>query len=158
MPSLMTPLHPAEHYMEMALQQAKNASNNGEVPVGAILVDCDTGNILALTNNRVEELSDPTAHAELLAVRLATTLRSEKWLGNCDLFVTLEPCAMCAGALAHARIRRIVFGAYDPKGGAIAHGGTLFDQPTTHHKPEIIGGVMEQQCADVLKKFFRGKR
>ena len=144
--------------MQMALSQAQKAYDRGEVPVGASLVDGNTGQVLSITSNRVEELHDPTAHAELLAVRLATVLRGNKRLHTCDLFVTLEPCAMCAGALAHAHIRRIVFGAYDPKGGAIEHGAKLFDQPTTHHTPEIIGGVMEQQCGYILKKFFRERR
>lgn len=154
----MSHLKPASHYMQMALAEAQNAYDRGEVPVGALLVEVTTGQVLSLTSNRVEELQDPTAHAELLAVRLATVLGGNKRLHMCDLFVTLEPCAMCAGALALAHIRRIVFGAYDPKGGAIEHGVKLFDQPTTHHTPEIIGGVMEQQCGHILKKFFRKRR
>ena len=151
-------MSPTHHYMTLALSEAQNAYTRGEVPVGAVLVDSVTGHVIATTSNRVEEIGDPTAHAELLAIRIGATLRQEQRLNACDLYVTLEPCTMCAGALAHARIRRIIFGAYDTKGGAIEQGCCVFEQDTIHHKPEIIGGVMEQQCADMLKKFFRERR
>ena len=154
----MSQMAHANHYMELALREAQDAYNRGEVPVGAVLVDSVTGHVIATTYNRVEELNDPTAHAELLAIRIGSTLRQNQRLNNCDLFVTLEPCTMCAGALAHARLRRIIFGAYDAKGGAVEHGCCVFEQDTIHHKPDIVGGVMEQQCGDILKKFFRERR
>ena len=154
----MSQMKHANHYMELALAEAQDAYTRGEVPVGAVLVDSVTGHVIATTSNRVEELHDPTAHAELLAIRIGATLRQGQRLSTCDLFVTLEPCTMCAGALAHARVRRIFFGAYDAKGGAVEHGCCVFEQNTIHHKPEIIGGVMEQQCGDILKKFFRERR
>lgn len=144
-------------YMKIALQEAESAAMRGEVPVGAVLVD-GTGEILAQTGNRTEELADPTAHAEILAIRAATQQRGEPRLPDCDLYVTLEPCAMCAAAISFARLRRVIFGAYDPKGGAVEHGPRFFTQSTCHHAPEVIGGVEEQKAGTLLRDFFKEKR
>ena len=144
--------------MKLALKEARDAEGRGEVPVGAVIVDGQDGKILAQAGNRIEELGDPTAHAELLAIRAATARLGSSRLLNCDVYVTLEPCAMCAGAIAFAKVRKLVFGAYDPKGGAVEHGPRLFSHPTIHHRPEIIGGVMEIDCAELLTTFFRDRR
>ncbi len=143
--------------MLIALAEARAAAARGEVPVGAVVMDA-AGAVLARAGNRVEELSDPTAHAELLALRAAAAKRGEPRLADCDLFVTLEPCAMCAAAIALFRIRRLVFGAYDPKGGGVEHGARIFTLPTTHHRPDIVGGVMESEAADLLRAFFAARR
>ncbi len=145
-------------FMSQALAEASAAAARGEVPVGAVLVDANSGFVLATAGNRVEELSDPTAHAEVLAIREAAEARSNARLPECDLYVTLEPCALCATAIAFARLRKVVFGAYDPKGGGVEHGPRIFDQPTIHHAPEVIGGVMETECASILKVFFAERR
>jgi tRNA(adenine34) deaminase len=144
--------------MEEALREAERAAASGEVPVGAVLVEAATGKVLAASGNRVEQLSDPTAHAEMLVIRAGAALRQATRLEDCDLYVTLEPCAMCAAAIAFARIRRLYFGAYDPKGGAVEHGPRFFDQPTCHHRPEIYGGIEEGRAAALLKRFFADKR
>jgi tRNA(Arg) A34 adenosine deaminase TadA len=140
-------------FMQIALEEAEAAAKRGEVPVGAVLVS-DKGEIVARAGNRTEELADPTAHAEMLVIRAATQKHSSPRLGDCDLYVTLEPCAMCAAAISFARLRRLVFAAYDPKGGAVDHGPRFFTQPTCHHKPEVIGGVEEQRAGGLLKEFF----
>ena len=145
-------------FMIQALAEARAAEARGEVPVGAILVEAATGAVLARAGNRVEELSDPTAHAEVLVIREAAAARCDVRLPQCDLYVTLEPCALCATAIAYARLRKVVFGAYDPKGGGVEHGPQIFDQPTIHHAPEVIGGVMETECAAILKVFFAQRR
>jgi len=147
-----------KNYMEQALDEAFAASTRGEVPVGAVIVDGITGEVLAGAGNRVEELSDPTAHAEVLAIRKAAIARSSPRLEGCDLYVTLEPCPMCATAISFARIRRIYFGAYDPKGGGVDHGPRIFHQPTCHHIPEVYGGIREQEAARLLKDFFQDRR
>lgn len=144
-------------FMQLALEEAEAAARRGEVPVGAVLVTLE-GEVLALESNRTEQFGDPTAHAEMLAIRAATAKRKESRLPDCDLYVTLEPCAMCAAAISFARLRRVVFGAYDPKGGAIEHGPRFFSQPTCHHAPEVIGGVEEQRAGELLKRFFETKR
>jgi tRNA(Arg) A34 adenosine deaminase TadA len=144
--------------MEAALLEAERAAASGEVPVGAVLVDAATGAVLAAAGNRVEQLSDPTAHAEMLVIRAGAASRQAPRLEDCDLYVTLEPCAMCAAAIAFARIRRLYFGAYDPKGGAVEHGPRFFDQPTCHHRPEIYGGIEEGRAAALLKRFFAERR
>jgi tRNA(Arg) A34 adenosine deaminase TadA len=143
--------------MVTALDEARAAAARGEVPVGAVVTDAD-GSVLARAGNRVEELADPTAHAELLALREAAAARGEPRLPDCDLWVTLEPCAMCAAAIALFRVRRVVFGAYDPKGGGVEHGPRIFDQPTTNHRPEVIGGVAESEAAALLRDFFAARR
>jgi len=143
--------------MALALEQAAEARDLGEVPVGAVVVSAD-GEVLARAGNRTLALRDPTAHAELLAIRAACARLGSERLTGCDLYVTLEPCAMCAAAISFARIRRLYFGAADPKGGAVEHGPRLFAQPTCHHAPEVVGGLSESQAAALLKQFFAGRR
>jgi tRNA(Arg) A34 adenosine deaminase TadA len=139
------------------LEAAKWAGLAGEVPVGAVLAGAD-GAVLAVCGNEVEARQDPTAHAEMLALYAARAIRGQKYLADCTLTVTLEPCALCAAAMAALRVQRVVFGAYDPKGGAVEHGPRLFSQPTVHHRPEVVGGVREAECAALLKGFFEDKR
>jgi tRNA(Arg) A34 adenosine deaminase TadA len=143
--------------MESALQEAEKAASRGEVPVGAVLVSA-SGEVLAQAGNGTEALFDPTAHAEILVLREAAKKRGSPRLPDCDLYVTLEPCAMCAAAISFARVRRVIFAAYDSKGGAVEHGPRFFSQPTCHHAPEIVGGCEEQRASDLLKKFFSTKR
>ena len=143
--------------MDLALTEATNAAARGEVPVGAVIVNAD-GEVLAAAGNRTLELRDPTAHAEVLALRAAAAKLGSERLIDCDLYVTLEPCAMCAGAISFARIRRLYFGASDPKGGAVEHGPRLFGQPTCHHAPEVYGGIRESAAALLLKAFFAARR
>ena len=143
--------------MLLALAEAEAAAARGEVPVGAVLLDGE-GRVLAAAGNRVETDRDPTAHAEMLVLRAGATQLGAKYLADCDLYVTLEPCAMCTAAIALAHLRRLYFGAYDPKGGAVEHGPRLFDQPTTHHRPEIYGGIEERRAGNLLRAFFRGRR
>ena len=145
-------------FMIQALSEAHSARTRGEVPVGAVLVESSSGIVLARAGNRVEELSDPTAHAEILVIREAAAACGAARLPHCDLYVTLEPCALCATAIAFARLRKLVFGAYDPKAGGVDHGPQIFSQPTIHHVPEVIGGVMETECAAILKMFFAKRR
>lgn len=145
-------------YMAEALAEARLAAAAGEVPVGAVLVEAAGGAILARAHNRVERDADPTAHAEMLAIRTAAADLGAKRLTGADLYVTLEPCPMCAAAISFARLRRVVFGAYDPKGGGVDHGPRLFEQPTCHHRPEVVGGVQEQACGALLRDFFRARR
>jgi tRNA(adenine34) deaminase len=143
--------------MERALAEAEAAASRGEVPVGAVLVDRD-GNLLAAAGNRVEADQDPTAHAEMLVLRAATKLTGRKHLDGCDLWVTLEPCAMCAAAAALAHLHRLYFAAPDPKGGAVEHGPRLYEQPTIHYRPETYGGIGERRAAALLRAFFRERR
>jgi len=138
--------------MKLALAEAEMAAARGDVPVGAVLVDRE-GRVLAAAGNRVEADHDPTAHAEMLVLRAGAAR-----LAECDLYVTLEPCAMCAAAIALARLRRLYFGDYDPKGGAVEHGPRLFDQPTAHHRLEIYGGIEEGRAGELLRDFFRARR
>jgi len=143
--------------MELALAEAEAAGARGDVPVGAVLVDAE-GRVLARAGNRVEADRDPTAHAEMLVLRAGAARLGAKHLAECDLYVTLEPCAMCAAAIGLARLRRLYFGAYDTKGGAVEHGQRLFDQPTTHHQPEIYGGIEGRRAGELLRRFFRDRR
>ena len=143
--------------MALALAEAERAGERGEVPIGAVLVDAD-GNVLAGAGNRTEERADPTAHAELLVLREAAAKRGRPRLEDCDLYVTLEPCAMCAAAISFARLRRLYFGAGDPKGGAVEHGPRFFQQPTCHHRPEVYGGIDESRAAELLRRFFKERR
>ena len=145
-------------FMALALAEAEAAAAAGEVPVGAVLVDSATGRILARARNRVEELGDPTAHAELIAISEAARAAGAKRLTEADLYVTLEPCPMCAQAIALARLRRLYFGAYDPKGGGVEHGPRIFAQSGCNHRPEIVGGVEERRAAALLRGFFRERR
>jgi tRNA(adenine34) deaminase len=142
--------------MRAALDAAAAAAARGEVPVGAAIVR--RGEIIATSANAPRERHDPTAHAEMLAIRAAAAAIGEDRLTDCDLWVTLEPCAMCAGAIAHARIGRLYYGAGDPKGGAIEHGPRLFTQPTVHHRPEIYPGIAEGESAALLRTFFASRR
>jgi len=146
------------NYMELAIIEAEKAAKRGEVPIGAVVVDSRTGEVLARAGNRTENDHDPSAHAEVLALREAGRLMGSARLPTCDLYVTLEPCTMCAGAISFARIRRLYFGAYDAKGGGVDHGARFFDQPTCHHKPDVYGGLCERECRDILQAFFREKR
>lgn len=145
-------------FMGRALDLAAQAAEAGEVPVGALLVDPASGEILAQAHNLVESEHDPTAHAELLAIRRAARARGEKRLEGAVLYVTLEPCPMCAQAIAFARLGRLVYGAYDPKGGGVDHGPRIFDQPGCNHRPEVVGGFREADCAALLKDFFAARR
>lgn len=143
--------------MRLALDEAEAAAARGEVPVGAVLVAPD-GTPLARAGNRVEADADPTAHAEMLTIRAAAARLGSPRLDGCDLWVTLEPCAMCAAAIALARIRRLVFGAYDPKGGGVVHGARVFERATCHHRPDVVGGVQEVEAAALLRRFFAERR
>ena len=143
--------------MQRALREARAAAERGEVPVGAVIVRSD-GALLAAAGNRTEADRDPTAHAELLAIRAAAATLGAPRLVDCDLYVTLEPCPMCAQAISFARLRRLYYGAADPKGGGVEHGPRLFSQPTCHHRPEIYGGIGEREAAALLQDFFRARR
>jgi len=143
-------------FMDLALEEAVAAAARGEVPVGAVLVK--DGKVLARDGNRTLELNDPTAHAEVQVIRSACTLLKSQRLPDCDLYVTLEPCAMCAGAISFARIRRLYYGAGDEKGGAVDHGTRFFCQPTCHHAPETYTGIGERQASALLKSFFSDRR
>lgn len=145
-------------YMRMALEEAEAAAARGEVPVGAVIVDAASRTVLARCGNRIEELADPTAHAELLAIRAAAKALRTPRLTACDLWVTLEPCAMCAQAIAFARLRRLYFAAYDAKGGGVEHGARIFAQATCHHRPEIVGGIEETAAGALLRRFFGERR
>ncbi len=144
--------------MALALKEAKKAADAGEVPVGAVIVDRDSGRVLAQAHNRVERDRDPTAHAEVLAIRAVGKLQNSARLESCDLYVTLEPCPMCATAISFARIQRVYYGAYDPKGGGVDHGPRVYEHPTCHHAPEVYGGIREAECAEILKTFFQERR
>jgi tRNA(Arg) A34 adenosine deaminase TadA len=146
----------ADDPMSVAFAEARAAAARGETPIGAaIAVD---GAVIARAGNSTRELADPTAHAEMLAIRAAAREIGNERLVDCDLYVTLEPCAMCAGAISHARIRRLYFAASDPKGGAIEHGPRFFSQPTCFHAPEVYGGIRETEAAEMLRAFFGAKR
>ncbi len=142
--------------MKRALDAAREAASAGEVPVGAVVVR--DGEIVSVAANAPRRLNDPTAHAEMLAIRAAAETLGADRLTGCTLYVTLEPCAMCAGAIALARIGRVIFGAADPKGGGVVHGARVFAQPTCHHRPEIIDGVGEEEAAALLRDFFAARR
>lgn len=142
--------------MDVALAEAQAAAERGEVPVGAVIVQ--DGAVIARAGNRMRGLKDPTAHAEVLAIRDACATLGNERLADCDLYVTLEPCAMCAAAISFARLRRVYFGAIDPKGGAVESGPRFFNQPTCHHVPEVYGGIGETQSRALLQQFFSGLR
>ena len=148
---------PSKRPMELALAEAEAAGILGEVPIGAVVVSA-RGEVLARAGNRTLEFRDPTAHAELLAIREACARLGSERLLDCDLYVTLEPCAMCAAAISFARIRRLYFGAPDPKGGAVEHCSRFFAQSTCHHAPEIYGGIGEAKASELLKRFFAARR
>jgi len=143
-------------FMQMALDEARAAQARGEVPVGCVIVR--EGEVVARAGNRTLADRDPTAHAELLAIRATAAALGSERLTDCDLYVTLEPCTMCAAAMSFARIRRLYFGAADPKGGAVEHGVRFFAAPTCHHRPQVYGGMAEQESAELLRAFFAGRR
>ena len=143
--------------MRLAIQEAKSAARRGEVPVGAVLVN-GRGDIVARTGNAPISICDPTAHAEILALRDGAYKTENYRLGGMSLYVTLEPCTMCAGAISNARLARVVYGAPDVKGGAVENGVRFFEQPTCHHRPEVTSGVLAEECAALLKAFFRERR
>ena len=143
-------------FMDIALDEARAAQIAGEVPVGCVIVR--DGIVIAAAGNRTIAAKDPTAHAELLAIRAAATALDSERLTDCDLYVTLEPCAMCAAAMSFARIRRLYYGAPDPKGGAVEHGVSFFQSRTCHHRPEVYGGIGEHEAAALLRGFFQERR
>jgi len=143
--------------MWRALDEAEDAMRRGEVPVGAVITDAE-GRIVAADGNRTRQLLDPTAHAEMLVIREACRITGSERLAGYDLYVTLEPCAMCATAISFARIRRLYFGAADPKMGGVEHGARVFTLPTCHHVPEVYGGIGEKRAGELLRRFFAGKR
>jgi tRNA(Arg) A34 adenosine deaminase TadA len=144
-------------FMNLALEEARTAAARGEVPIGAVLVDGD-GNVLAQAGNRSEERSDPTAHAEMEVIRQACAARGEQRLPDCALYVTLEPCPMCATTISFARLARLYYGAADSKGGGVEHGPRIFHQPTCHHRPELYPGIGEDAAATLLRDFFQERR
>ncbi|WP_416798319.1 nucleoside deaminase [Ciceribacter azotifigens] len=149
-------MRPANRFMELALAEAEAAGKRGEVPIGAVVVL--DGEVVASAGNRTRELHDVTAHAEIAAIRLAAERVGDERLSGADLYVTLEPCTMCAAAISFARIRRLYYGAEDPKGGAVDNGVRFYAQPTCHHTPEVYSGIGERRAADILKTFFRERR
>jgi tRNA(adenine34) deaminase len=146
----------APSFMDLALKAAENAGNSGEVPIGCVIVL--NNEVIAAAGNRTLTDRDPTAHAEILAIRQATEIVGSERLTDCDLYVTLEPCTMCAGAISLARIRRLYYGAADPKGGAVESGVRFFAQPTCHHVPEVYSAVGEREAASLLRDFFKARR
>lgn len=149
---------PAVTPMEIALQEARAAAERGEVPIGAVVVDGSSGEVVARAGNETRAQNDPTAHAEILAIRRAAAVLGAERLTGCDLYVTLEPCTMCAAAISFARLRRLYYGAEDPKGGGVVYGARFFSQPTCHHKPEVYGGIGEVAAAEILRGFFAARR
>ncbi|MEZ0132084.1 MULTISPECIES: nucleoside deaminase [Novosphingobium] len=147
---------PLPEPMALALQEAQAAADSGEVPIGAVIVK--DGRVIATGRNAPRERHDPTSHAEIEAIRAAARLLGNERLEGCELWVTLEPCAMCAGAIAQARIARVYYGASDPKGGAVEHGARVFEHPQCLHRPEVYAGIGEAQAAEMLRGFFRAKR
>ncbi len=145
-------------YMQAAMEEARAAGARDEVPIGAVLVDRATGDIVARNGNRTRELNDPTAHAEILVIRDICRAEGAQRIPGYDLYVTLEPCAMCAAAIAFARVPRLVFAADDPKGGGVLHGGQFFNQPTCHHRITVENGLLADESTIILKEFFAAKR
>lgn len=145
-------------FMEVAFEQAKIAYHNNEVPIGAVLVNKNNKNIIAKSSNSTITLNDPTSHAEVNVIRQGCNYFQSQRIPECDLYVTLEPCTMCAAAISFARINRLVFGAFDEKGGAVVNGVKFYEQMTCHHKPIFSGGVLEQDCATILRTFFKERR
>ena len=144
--------------MQRAMEEANAAADRDEVPIGAVVTLAETGEIVAANGNRTLELKDPSAHAEILVIREACERQGAQRIPECDLYVTLEPCTMCAGAISFARFRRVIIGAPDEKGGAVLSGVRFFEKKTCHHKPEVVSGLMAKESADLLRKFFKAKR
>ena len=149
---------PFTSHMTLALDSARAAASRGEVPVGAVVIDPQTGKVVSAAGNEMRERRDPTAHAEILAIRAACAAHGSERLTGLDLYVTLEPCPMCAGAIAAARLRRLYYGAEDPKSGGVDHGPRVFSHPTCHHAPEVYGGLAASEAARLLTDFFAAKR
>ena len=147
-------LQEEKSFILIAAEEAQKAASQGEVPVGAVLVNSADDQIMAVAGNRVKDLNDATAHAELLVIQEGSRRLKNLYLTECDLYVTLEPCPMCAQAISLARIRRLYFGAYDPKSGGVEHGARIFQQSTCHHHPEVYGGIEEGMCGELLRSFF----
>lgn len=143
--------------MEIALEEARAAAARGEVPIGAVLVHAESGTIAARDGNRTLELKDPSAHAEMLVIRAMCEKENAQRIPDYELYVTLEPCAMCAAAISFARLKRVTFGAIDPKGGGVLHGGKFYEQPTCHHRPDVAH-VPTEECGTILKEFFKERR
>ena len=150
----MTP----EEYMQKALNLAKISATQDEIPVGCLIVDSATGEIITSTHKLSQHSEDATAHAEILAIRQACQILKQNRLWDMDMYVTLEPCTMCASAISFARIKNLYFGAYDEKGGAVINGVKFYEQKTCHHKPNVVGGILEEKCSQILKDFFKNKR
>lgn len=150
----MTP----EEYMQKALNLAKISATQDEIPIGCLIVDSATGEIISSTHNLSQHSEDATAHAEILAIRQACQILKQNRLWDMDMYVTLEPCTMCASAISFARIKNLYFGAYDEKGGAVINGVKFYEQKTCHHKPNVVGGILEEKCSQILKDFFKNKR
>ena len=150
----MTP----EEYMQKALELAKLSTEHDEIPVGCLIVNSATGEIIASTHNLSQHSEDATAHAEIMAIRQACQTLQQNRLWDMDMYVTLEPCTMCAAAISFARIKNLYFGAYDEKGGAVTNGVKFYEQKTCHHKPNVVGGILENKCSQILKDFFKNKR
>lgn len=144
--------------MRAAIEEAIASGARAEVPIGAVITNPETGKIIARAGNRTREINDPSAHAEILAIRAACAQMGAQRIPGLHLYVTLEPCAMCAAAISFARIARIIYGAPDPKGGGIDHGGRFYTQPTCHHRPDVTGGIMADECGQILKDFFKERR
>lgn len=147
-----------DEYMQLALNEAQKAAAADEIPVGCLIVNSSRSEVIAATHNCNQHTFDATAHAEILAIRQACEKLSQNRLWDMDMYVTLEPCAMCAAAISFSRIKNLYFGAYDEKGGAVVNGVKFYEQKTCHHKPDVYGGIMEKQCSEILKQFFRNKR
>ncbi len=159
--NLVSVTHPASGHakispMQAAMEEARAAEARGEVPIGAVITH--KNRIIARAGNRTREINDPTAHAEILAIRIACEALDNERLGDCDLYVTLEPCAMCAAAISFARIRRLYYASSDPKGGGVEYGPRFYSQPTCHHAPEVYSGIGEAEATDMLRRFFQEKR
>ena len=152
----MLSIHGDDHFMKQAIMEAQKGAESGEVPVGAVVV-CQK-QIIARSHNQTELLTDVTAHAEILALTAASSYLGSKYLKGCTLYVTLEPCAMCAGAISHARIARLYYAATDPKGGAVEHGARVLEHPQALHKPEVYSGMGEAESAEILRDFFKARR
>lgn len=144
--------------MQQALEQARQAFRQDEVPVGCVIVEASSGRVISQAHNRMRACIDPTAHAELNAIRQALQKQKTPYLDHADIYVTLEPCAMCAAAISWARLRRLYFGAYDPKGGGVDHGARIYEAPNCRHVPHVYGGICEEECATLLREFFKDKR
>lgn len=147
-----------EEYMQKALDLAKLSAIKDEIPVGCLIVNSATGEIIASAHNLSQHSEDATAHAEILAIRQACQILKQNRLWDMDMYVTLEPCTMCAAAISFARIKNLYFGAYDEKGGAVTNGIKFYEQKTCHHKPNVVGGILEKDCSQILKDFFKNKR